>query len=69
MSYILYPGANLCPEQTDDAAIGVERRLDGRVLAIPESFKFQPEFPDQPTSGLISILDEEDCLRANGMPF
>ena len=28
-SYFLYPGANLSPEQTDDAAIGVERRLDG----------------------------------------
>ncbi len=32
----------------------------GCVLAIPELFKFQPELPDQPTSGLISILDEED---------
>ncbi len=68
-SYILYPGANLSPEQTDDAAIGVERRLDGCVLAIPESFKFQPELPDQPTGGLISILDEEDCMKANDIPF
>ena len=68
-SYFLYPGANSSPEQTDDAAIGVERRLDGCVLAIPQSFKFQPELSDQPTSGLISILYEEDCMKANGIPF
>jgi len=41
----------------------------GCVLAIPESFKFQPELSDQPTSGLLSILDEEDCMKANGIPF
>ena len=41
----------------------------GCVLAIPELFKFQPELPDQPTSGLISILDEEDSMKANGIPF
>jgi hypothetical protein len=69
MSYFLDPGANLSPEQTDDAAIGVERRLDGCIVEIPVSFKFQPEPPDQPTSGLISILDEEDCIKANGIPF
>ena len=68
-SYFLYPGANLSPEQTDDAAIGVERRLDGCVVEIPVSFKFQPEPPNQPTSGLIPILNEEHCMKANGTPF
>jgi len=64
-SYFLCPGANLSPEQTDDAAIGVERRLDGCVVEIPGSFKFQPEPPNQPTSRLIPILNEGHCMKAN----
>lgn len=68
-SYFLYLDAMISPKQTDDAVIRVGRRQDGCVIEIPESVTFRPQPSEQPPSGLIPIVNEEYCMRANGIPL
>src|SRR5947207_1803010 len=68
-SYFLRPNAEGSRELTKEASIRVTRYIDGCRIEILGSGKFRPEPCGKPTSGLIPILNEEDCQRANGIPL